>query len=74
MVVFIDYWHARNFPFNCSIDRVFPLYRSLKKQRVIRHDGFMKRQRVFGITKLKDEEVNLEKVKATFKETSLSYS
>lgn len=34
----------------CSIDRVVPLYRALKKQRVTRHESFLKRQRVFGIT------------------------
>ncbi|RHW41208.1 cytochrome c biogenesis protein [Neobacillus notoginsengisoli] len=34
----------------CSLDRVIPLYRALKAQRVIRNDGFLKRQRVFGIT------------------------
>lgn len=32
----------------CSLDRVIPLYRALKRQRVTRHDGFLKRQRVFG--------------------------
>lgn len=31
-----------------SIDRVVPLYKSLKKQRTKRHVSFMKRQRVFG--------------------------
>jgi cytochrome c biogenesis protein len=31
-----------------SIDRVVPLYRALKTQRVSRHEGFMKRQRLFG--------------------------
>jgi cytochrome c biogenesis protein len=32
----------------CSLDRVIPLYKALKKQRVTRHEGFLKRQRVFG--------------------------
>jgi len=32
-----------------SLDRVIPLYKSLKKQRTRRHESFMKRQRVFGI-------------------------
>lgn len=40
-----------------SIDRFFPLYRSLKNQRVTRHDNFMKRQRLYGVTKY---EGNLE--------------
>ncbi|WP_301109519.1 cytochrome c biogenesis protein ResB [Sporosarcina sp.] len=31
-----------------SIDRVVPLYKSLKKQRTRRHPSFMKRQRIFG--------------------------
>ncbi len=50
-----------------SIDRFFPLYRSLKNQRVVRHDSFMKRQRVYGITKWKDEEVDLEQLKQKLK-------
>lgn len=50
-----------------SIDRFFPLYRSLKNQRVIRHDSFMKRQRIYGITEFKDEEVDLEKIKQSLK-------
>lgn len=33
-----------------SLDRVIPLYRALKTQRVSRHEGFMKRQRLFGQT------------------------
>ncbi|MHC0036070.1 cytochrome c biogenesis protein ResB [Pseudoneobacillus sp. C159] len=32
----------------CSLDRVVPLYKALKQQRVTRHEGFIKRQRVFG--------------------------
>ncbi|AQQ53655.1 cytochrome c biogenesis protein ResB [Planococcus lenghuensis] len=31
-----------------SLDRGVPLYKSLKKQRVLRHESFMKRQRLFG--------------------------
>lgn len=34
----------------CSFDRVIPLYKALKKQRVTRHETFLKRQRLFGIT------------------------
>ena len=33
----------------CSLDRVIPLYRALKNQRVTRNEGFLKRQRLFGI-------------------------
>lgn len=46
-----------------SIDRFFPLYRSLKKQGVTRHDGFMKRQRIAGITKLDGKDVDFEGIK-----------
>ncbi|UJW57654.1 cytochrome c biogenesis protein ResB [Bacillus sp. A116_S68] len=35
----------------CSLDRVVPLYRALKTQRVTRHEGFLKRQRLFLETK-----------------------
>jgi cytochrome c biogenesis protein len=35
----------------CSLDRVVPLYKALKAQRVTRHEGFLKRQRLFGITR-----------------------
>ncbi|MBM4762165.1 cytochrome c biogenesis protein ResB [Bacillus sp. B15-48] len=34
----------------CSLDRVIPLYRALNNQRVTRHEGFLKRQRLFGIS------------------------
>ncbi|WP_160721426.1 cytochrome c biogenesis protein ResB [Bacillus sp. USDA818B3_A] len=34
----------------CSLDRVVPLYKALKAQRVTRHEGFLKRQRIFGVT------------------------
>lgn len=32
----------------CSLDRVVPLHRALKNQRVDRHEGFLKRQRLFS--------------------------
>ena len=50
-----------------SIDRFFPLYRSLKNQQVIRHDSFMERQRIYGVSKCKEQEVDLEKVKQRLK-------
>lgn len=31
----------------CSLDRVIPLHRALKNQRVDRHEGFLRRQRLF---------------------------
>lgn len=38
----------------CSLDRVVPLYRALKKQKVSRHESYLKRQRIFGISKAED--------------------
>lgn len=37
-----------------SLDRVIPLYNSLKKQRTKRHTSFMKRQRVYGTGEVVD--------------------
>lgn len=39
----------------CSLDRVVPLYKALKAQRVTRHEGFLKRQRIFGVNDSADE-------------------
>ncbi|WML40412.1 cytochrome c biogenesis protein ResB [Neobacillus sp. OS1-2] len=39
----------------CSLDRVIPLYKALKAQRVTRHEGFLKRQRVYGVNENIDE-------------------
>ncbi|WP_368504573.1 cytochrome c biogenesis protein ResB [Alkalihalophilus sp. As8PL] len=41
-----------------SLDRVVPLHRALKTQRVTRHTNFMKRQRVFGTSSISQEEVD----------------
>jgi cytochrome c biogenesis protein len=38
----------------CSLDRVVPLYKALKAQRVTRHEGFLQRQRLFGRTDAAD--------------------
>lgn len=35
----------------CSLDRVVPLYKALKAQKVTRHEGFLERQRLFGVNK-----------------------
>jgi cytochrome c biogenesis protein len=52
----------------CSIDRVVPLYRALKKQGVVRHEGFMKRQRMFGTTTLdRDQEDPFNKIQESLK-------
>lgn len=40
----------------CSLDRVVPLYKALKAQRVTRHEGFLKRQRLFGISEYGDQD------------------
>jgi cytochrome c biogenesis protein len=40
----------------CSLDRVVPLYKALKAQRVTRHEGFLQRQRLFGISENVDEQ------------------
>ena len=53
----------------CSLDRVIPLYRALKKQKITRHEGFLKRQRLFGITSTsgtQDEEA-FDKIKDKLK-------
>ncbi|MFA8439629.1 cytochrome c biogenesis protein ResB [Pueribacillus sp. YX66] len=50
-----------------SLDRFIPLYRSLKNQRVIRHDSFLKRQRIFGVTKTTDVDGILKKAKDELK-------
>jgi cytochrome c biogenesis protein len=39
----------------CSLDRVVPLYKALKAQRVTRNEGFLQRQRIFGVNKIADE-------------------
>ncbi|QFT89453.1 Cytochrome c biogenesis protein CcsB [Bacillus sp. THAF10] len=41
-----------------SLDRFIPLRKSLQTQRVTRHESFMKRQRVFGVT---DAPADIEK-------------
>lgn len=47
----------------CSLDRVIPLYRALKTQRVTRHEGFLKRQRLYGVSKIENTDDAFEKVK-----------
>ncbi|WP_079509604.1 cytochrome c biogenesis protein ResB [Mesobacillus jeotgali] len=46
-----------------SLDRVVPLYRSLKKQRVSRHESFLKRQRMFGVSDAALSDADAEKLK-----------
>ncbi|ARJ40162.1 cytochrome C biogenesis protein [Sporosarcina ureae] len=55
-----------------SIDRVVPLYKSLKKQRTRRHPSFMKRQRIFGEGDVQHTEESL--VKAAEKLKAMRYN
>lgn len=45
----------------CSLDRVVPLYKALKKQRVTRHPSFLKRQRLYGTALATKEEIECVK-------------
>lgn len=51
----------------CSLDRVVPLYRALKKQRVIRHESFLQRQRIYGVTTESVSDQSIELVKEQLK-------
>ncbi|MCQ6273834.1 cytochrome c biogenesis protein [Bacillus sp. V3B] len=51
----------------CSLDRIVPLYRALKKQKVTRHEGFLKRQRLFSITSEYEDVEKLDLIKEKLK-------
>ena len=51
-----------------SVDRVIPLYKSLKKQRTKRHASFMKRQRIYGVGPVEDADDSLSKSRRETKE------
>ncbi|MEK4403002.1 cytochrome c biogenesis protein ResB [Sporosarcina sp. FSL K6-6792] len=51
-----------------SVDRVIPLYKSLKRQRTKRHPSFMKKQRVYGEGPSEDPEAALLKAEGKLKE------
>src|SRR5690606_31275197 len=51
----------------CSIDRVVPLYKALKKQGITRHDSFLKRQRLFSSSEAKLSEEEFENIKQKLK-------
>lgn len=53
----------------CSIDRAVPLYRALKKQGVVRHSSFLRRQRLYSVTNADytDEAMNQLKEKLSQK-------
>ncbi|WP_062104771.1 cytochrome c biogenesis protein ResB [Bacillus niameyensis] len=58
----------------CSIDRVVPLYRALKNQRVSRHESFLKRQRLYNrkeTTSSTDQDFELIKKKMSEKRYKL---
>ncbi|WP_128895564.1 cytochrome c biogenesis protein ResB [Longirhabdus pacifica] len=46
-----------------SLDRIIPLYRSLKKQRVTRNTSFLKRQRLFSASEVEHPEESIQSVK-----------
>lgn len=50
-----------------SIDRVVPLHRALKNQRVTRHETFLKRQRVYGTTVIKNQDDEMTNAKQLLK-------
>ncbi|MCU5375545.1 cytochrome c biogenesis protein ResB [Bacillus cereus] len=52
----------------CSLDRVIPLYKALKKQGVKRHPSFLKRQRLYGTGTSQDGD--LERVQMNLKKTN----
>jgi cytochrome c biogenesis protein len=47
----------------CSLDRIVPLYRALKTQRVTRHESFLKRQRVHGVSKVDNIDQTINEAK-----------
>ncbi|WP_280768279.1 cytochrome c biogenesis protein ResB [Salipaludibacillus daqingensis] len=52
-----------------SLDRFVPLYRALKTQRVSRHEGFLKRQRLFGESnKIDNIDEEIQKAEKLLKE------
>lgn len=51
----------------CSLDRVVPLHRALKTQRVTRHEGFLQRQRVHGVSKVDNQAETIDQAKQLLK-------
>ncbi|MCL6571207.1 MAG: cytochrome c biogenesis protein ResB [Bacillus sp. (in: Bacteria)] len=52
----------------CSLDRVVPLYKALKAQRVTRHEGFLERQRIFGVNEIAYDNTDFTIIKKNLKE------
>ena len=50
-----------------SLDRVIPLYKSLKKQKTKRHTSFLKRQRLYGIGKTENGEDSIRQAEEKLK-------
>ncbi|RSK27494.1 cytochrome c biogenesis protein [Bacillus sp. HMF5848] len=48
----------------CSLDRVIPLYKALKRQGISRHESFLKRQRLYGSSIVKNPEDSIHAIKA----------
>ncbi|RSD27296.1 cytochrome c biogenesis protein ResB [Mesobacillus subterraneus] len=57
----------------CSLDRVIPLHRALNKQRVSRHESYLKRQRLYSVSEsaLTDDAVGKIKQKLSAKRYKL---
>ncbi|WP_318616789.1 cytochrome c biogenesis protein ResB [Sporosarcina sp. YIM B06819] len=51
-----------------SIDRVVPLYKSLKKQRIKRHTSFLKKQRIYAKGQVTNSNSSLAKAEEKLKE------
>ncbi len=51
-----------------SVDRVIPLYKSLKMQRTKRHPSFMKRQRIYGAGEVENIDDSFSKAEEKLKE------
>ncbi|TQR21073.1 cytochrome c biogenesis protein ResB [Psychrobacillus vulpis] len=50
-----------------SLDRVIPLYKSLKKQQTKRHISFLKRQRIYGIGEIEASNESIDKAEEKLK-------
>lgn len=50
-----------------SLDRVIPLYKSLKKQKTNRHISFLKRQRVYGIGEVEKGNESIDQAEVKLK-------
>ncbi|TCP31689.1 cytochrome c biogenesis protein [Scopulibacillus darangshiensis] len=51
-----------------SIDRFIPLHRALRNQKIVRHDRFMKKQRMYGVTETDDGAQIIDKARIALKE------